>query len=235
MSPGPEYSAAQRAGAFAVHVLTASGVGFGLLALMAAHGQRFTEMFLWLGIALLVDGIDGPLARRLNVKEVLPHWSGDVLDLVVDYLTYVVVPVYALVLSGLIPAPLDVVAGAAIAITSALYFADGRMKTEDAFFRGFPAAWNVVVFYLLIGKPPFEIVVGTVAVLCALTFIPVPFVHPFRVTRLRRLTMLLLAGWMALALTALAYDLSPPQAVWIGLLVLAVYFLGAGIFRVRGS
>ena len=235
MSPGRNYSLTHRAGAFAVHVLTASGVGFGLLALMAAHGRQFTEMFLWLGVALLVDGIDGPLARRLSVKEVLPHWSGDVLDLVVDYLTYVLVPVYALILSGLIPAPLDLVAGAAIAITSALYFADGRMKTDDAFFRGFPAAWNLVVFYLLIGKPAPGVALGIIALLCALTFIPVPFVNPFRVTRLRILTIPLLAAWIALALAALAYDLSPPQPVWIGLLVLAVYFLGAGIFRIRGT
>lgn len=235
MSPGPEYSATQRTAAFAVHVLTASGVGLGLLALMAAHERRFTEMFLWLGIALVVDGIDGPLARRLRTKEVLPHWSGDILDLVVDYLNYVVVPVYALILSGLIPAPLDLASGTAIAVTSALYFADGRMKMEDSFFRGFPAAWNVVVFYLLVGKPSPEVALAVVALLCALTFLPVPFLHPFRVTRLRIVTMLLLAGWMVLALTALAYDLSPPQPVWIGLLVLAVYFLGAGIFRVRST
>ena len=215
MSPGRNYSLAHRAGAFAVHVLTASGVGFGLLALMAAHGRQFTEMFLWLGVALLVDGIDGPL--------------------IVDYLTYVLVPVYALILSGLIPAPLDLVAGAAIAIASALYFADGRMKTDDAFFRGFPAAWNLVVFYLLIGKPAPGVALGIIALLCALTFIPVPFVNPFRVTRLRILTIPLLAAWIALALAALAYDLSPPQPVWIGLLVLAVYFLGAGILRIRST
>ncbi len=215
MSPGRNYSLTHRAGAFAVHVLTASGVGFGLLALMAAHGRQFTEMFLWLGVALLVDGIDGPL--------------------IVDYLTYVLVPVYALILSGLIPAPLDLVAGAAIAIASALYFADGRMKTDDAFFRGFPAAWNLVVFYLLIGKPAPGVALGIIALLCALTFIPVPFVNPFRVTRLRILTIPLLAAWIALALAALAYDLSPPQPVWIGLLVLAVYFLGAGILRIRST
>jgi phosphatidylcholine synthase len=235
MPPAPEHNAAERAGAFAVHILTATGVGFGLLALLAAHERRFTAMFLWLGIALFVDGIDGPLARRLRVKEVLPHWSGETLDLVVDFLNYVVVPTYALVLSGIIPAPFSYAAGAAIAVTSALYFADTRMKTEDAFFRGFPTAWNVVVFYLLIGKPSPEIALGIVGVLCIMTFIPVPFLHPFRVKRLRYLTLALLAAWAALALTALAYDLSPPRAVWLALLVIAVYFLGAGIFRTRST
>jgi phosphatidylcholine synthase len=235
MPPAQQYSVVQRSGAFAVHVLTASGVAFGLLALMAAHERRFTAMFLWLGIALFVDGIDGPLARRLRVKEVLPHWSGDTLDLVVDYLNYVMVPAYALVLSGLIPAPLSYIAGAAIAVTSALYFADTRMKTEDSFFRGFPAAWNVVAFYLLIGRPSAELTFGVVVVLCVLTFIPVPFLHPLRVERLRYLTLAVLAAWVALAATALAYDLSPPSAVWLALLLIAVYFLGAGLFRTRST
>ena len=228
-----EHSVAKRARAFCVHVLTASGGGFGLLALLAAHERRFTAMFVWLGIALFVDGIDGPLARYFRVKEVLPHWSGETLDLVVDYLNYVMVPAYALVLSGLIPAPLSYVAGGAIAVTSALYFADTRMKTEDAFFRGFPAVWNVVVFYLLIGRPSAELAFGVVILLCAMTFLPVPFLHPFRVKRLRSVTLTLLAVWTLLAGIALAYDLSPPQAVWLALLVIALYFLGAGIFRTR--
>jgi phosphatidylcholine synthase len=235
MSPDPKYGTAQRAGALAVHILTASGVALGLAALLAAHERRFTAMFIWLALALIVDGVDGPLARRLRVKEVLPHWSGDTLDLVVDYLNYVMVPAYALVLSGLIPAPLSYGAGAAIAITSALYFADTRMKTEDSFFRGFPAVWNVVVFYLLIVKPSPEIALAAIALLCVATFVPVPFLHPFRVERLRYLTLTLLAAWVALAAIALAYDLSPPRAVWVALLMIAVYFLGAGIFRTRST
>jgi phosphatidylcholine synthase len=235
MSPDPKYGTAQRAGALAVHILTASGVALGLAALLAAHERRFTAMFIWLALALIVDGVDGPLARRLRVKEVLPHWSGDTLDLVVDYLNYVMVPAYALVLSGLIPAPLSYGAGAAIAITSALYFADTRMKTEDSFFRGFPAVWNVVVFYILIVKPSPEIALAAIVLLCVATFVPVPFLHPFRVERLRYLTLTLLAAWVALAAIALAYDLSPPRAVWVALLMIAVYFLGAGIFRTRST
>lgn len=233
MPPAAPHSASQRVGAYAVHVLTASGAGLGLLALLAAHERRFTLMFMWLGIALIVDGIDGPLARALRVKEVLPHWSGDILDLVVDYLSYVMVPAYALIVSGLMPAPLSYAAGMAIAITGALYFADTRMKTGDAFFRGFPAVWNVVVYYLFIGKPAPEIAFAIVIVLCIMTFVPVPFLHPFRVRRLRYVTLALLAAWTALAAVALAYDLSPPRAVLLALLLIAVYFLGAGIFRTR--
>ncbi len=233
MQPAQKFSLSERLLAFSVHVLTATGVAFGLLALLAAHERRFTAMFAWLGIALIVDGIDGPLARRLRVKEVLPNWSGETLDLVVDYLNYVMVPAYALVLSGIMPAPYSYLAGAAIAVTSALYFADTRMKTSDSFFRGFPAVWNVVVFYLLVGKPSADMALGVVMVLCAMTFLPVPFLHPFRVKRLRAVTLVLLGAWAGLSLVTLAYDLSPPPAVWFALLVIGLYFLGAGIFRVR--
>lgn len=229
----PDFSLSRRLAAFSVHVLTASGVAFGLLALLAAHGQRFTEMFLWLGVALIIDGIDGPLARRFRVKEVLPQWSGETLDLVVDYLNYVIVPAYALMLSGILPSPLHYLCGIAITVTAALYFADSRMKTDDAFFRGFPAVWNVVVFYLLVGKPSGAVAAATVILLCIMTFVPVPFLHPFRVTRLRWLTLALLAAWASLAAVTLAYDLSPPPPVWMALLVIGLYFLGAGLMRVR--
>jgi phosphatidylcholine synthase len=235
MNPRAKFSVSERAIAFSIHVLTASGVAFGLLALIAAHERRFTAMFLWLGIALAVDAIDGPLARRFRVKEVLPNWSGEILDLVVDYLNYVIVPAYALMLSGLMPTPLSYAAGAAIAVTGALYFADTRMKTEDAFFRGFPAVWNVVVFYLLIGRPSPEITFPAVLLFCIMTFVPVPFLHPFRVKKLRLVTLALLAAWVACAAVTLAYDLSPPRYVWLALMVIGVYFLGAGIFRTRSA
>ena len=110
-------------------------------------------MFLLLGVALLVDAVDGPLARRFKVTELAPRWSGDVLDLVVDFTTYVFVPAYAVPIAGLMPEPWSVVAGVAIAVTGALYFADRNMKTDDNHFRGFPAVWNVIAFYLLLLKP----------------------------------------------------------------------------------
>lgn len=111
-------------------------------------------MFGWLGVALLIDGLDGPIARRLNVGEVLPNWSGDTLDLVVDFLTYVFVPAYAITASGLLIPLATYVLGAAIVISGALYFSDRRMKTDDNHFRGFPALWNGAAFYLFLLKPP---------------------------------------------------------------------------------
>ena len=110
-------------------------------------------MFVWLGVALIVDGVDGTIARRLKIAEVLPRWSGDVLDLVVDFVTYVFVPAYAIAAGGLLPPPLAIPLGIVIVVTGALYFADREMKTADYYFRGFPALWNVAAFYLFCSSP----------------------------------------------------------------------------------
>ncbi|MDP1907734.1 MAG: phosphatidylcholine synthase, partial [Hyphomicrobium sp.] len=138
------------AAAFLVHIFTASGALLALLAMLAAIGGRWTEMFLWLSAALVIDGIDGTFARWLRVKETLPRWSGDVLDLVVDFLTYVFIPAYALAAGPLLPPAFALPAAAAVLISGAIYFADLQMKTGDYHFRGFPALWNIVLFYLFL-------------------------------------------------------------------------------------
>ena len=123
---------------FAVHIFTACGAALALLALMLATGGHWAAMFFCLGLALVVDGVDGPLAREFKVAEVLPRWSGETLDLIVDFTTYVFVPAYAIAASGQLPKALAVPAGIVVVITGALYFADRKMKTPDNYFRGFP-------------------------------------------------------------------------------------------------
>jgi phosphatidylcholine synthase len=216
---------------FAVHVFTACGAACALLALIAATGGRWTAMFLWLGIALTIDGADGTFARRLRVAEVLPRWSGDVLDLVVDMLNYVFVPAYALATGGLLPSRLAVPLGVLIVITASLYFADRWMKTADYFFRGFPAIWNVVAFYLFLLKPPSWMSAILVAALAILTFVPVYFVHPIRSIRLRTLTLAAMIVWGLLAAFAVWKGLDPGFWVTVVLCILAVYFVGVGFLR----
>jgi phosphatidylcholine synthase len=220
--------------AFAVHVFTASGAVLALFALLAAIERNWSQMFFLLGAALLIDGVDGMFARRLDVAERLPRWSGDVLDLVVDFLTYVFIPAFVVVASGLLPAYLAIPCAVAIIISGALYFADRQMKTKDNFFRGFPAVWNVPVFYLLLLKPEPWIAAAGIALLAAATFLPVPFVHPFRVARLRGLTVILLAAWAVLAFLTLLRDMTPGPWITAGLCAIALYFLGAGLLR-RGD
>ncbi|MFZ0650864.1 MAG: phosphatidylcholine synthase, partial [Pseudolabrys sp.] len=128
--------------AFTIHVFTATGAALALLALILGTGGHWAGMFLCLGLALVIDGVDGPLARAFEVQKLLPRWSGDTLDLVVDFTTYVFVPAYAIAASGLMPQPLAIPAGVVVVISGALYFADREMKTADNYFRGFPAVWN---------------------------------------------------------------------------------------------
>jgi phosphatidylcholine synthase len=227
------YSPTQRSLAFAIHLLTASGTALALFAMAAVIAGEFTAMFAVLGIALIVDGVDGALARRFKVAELQPRWSGEVLDLVVDFLTYVFVPAMALVMSGLLPQSLALPAAVAIVISSAIYFADRRMKTDDGYFRGFPALWNAVVFYLFVIQPPAVVSLVAVSVFVVLTFMPIEVAHPLRARHWARLNVVLLIVWAALALAAVAYHLQPPAAVTIGLLAIGAYFLGAGLLLPR--
>jgi len=214
-----------------VHVLTASGAAWAFLAMLAAIQLRWSEMFGWLGVALAVDAADGPLARYFKVADELPRWSGETLDLVVDFLTYVFVPAYAIAASGLLGAPLDIAAGIVIVVTGGLYFADRRMKTHDNYFRGFPALWNCAAFYLLLLRPAPWLTAAAIALLAVLTFVPFPFIHPMRVRRLRALNLVLLAAWAALGFVALTHDLRPGPWVTGGLVAIGLYVLGAGAFR----
>lgn len=222
---------ARSAAAFAVHVFTACGAGCALLALTAAVNSEYPTMFVWLGIALCIDGIDGTFARRLQVAKLLPRWSGDVLDLVVDILNYVFVPAYALEDSDLLPKPVAVPLGVLIVVSGALYFADRLMKTSDYYFRGFPALWNVAAFYLFILKPDPWVGAAAVVALAVLTFVPFHVVHPVRIAHLRGVTTVALAAWAVLAIVAVVLNLNPP--LWIGaaLCALAVYFVAIGFFR----
>jgi phosphatidylcholine synthase len=222
-----------RALAFSIHVLTACGAALALLALIAAVRGEWAAMFLWLGVAVIVDGIDGPLARALKVAERQPRWSGDVLDLVVDFTTYVFVPAYAVVAAGLMPNWLAMLCGAVIAVTGALYFADCNMKTEENYFSGFPAVWNVIAFYLLLVRPEPWIAAVIVAAFAILTFVPIRFVHPLRVRRLRLVTVALLALWAVLALVAVLQGLAPALWVTATLFAIAVYFLLFGLLPQR--
>jgi phosphatidylcholine synthase len=217
--------------AFVVHIFTASGAACALLALIAAVRGDWPQMFVWLGVALFIDGIDGTFARRLRVAEVLPRWSGDVLDLVVDILNYVFVPAYAVAASGRVSPAVAVPLGILIVVTGSLYFADRLMKTSDYYFRGFPAVWNVAVFYLFVLKPDPLPATLAIAALAALTFVPFHVVHPMRIAHLREITLAALIIWALLAAYAIAMNLDPGFWTQAGLCILAIYFVAVGFLR----
>jgi phosphatidylcholine synthase len=219
--------------AFAVHVFTAAGAALALAALIYATRGQWAAMFFCLGIALVIDGVDGTIARRFKVADLLPRWSGDVLDLVVDFATYVFVPAYAIAAGGLLPGALALPAAVVIVVTGALYFADREMKTSDNYFRGFPALWNAAAFYLFLLKPAPWLAAAIVVALAVLTFTPFKFLHPMRVARLRAVNVAAVVLWSALALIAVIRDLDAGPWVAGGLLVIGLYFLGVGLTEKR--
>ena len=225
---------ATRLAALSVHVLTASGVALGLLALERAVAKDFSAMFGWLALALFVDGIDGTLARMAQVKVHAPWFDGETLDLVVDCLTYVIVPVTALWQAGLMAPVPGAIVLLIVGTASALYFADKRMKTGDHWFRGFPAIWNVLILYLLAFPLPGWLVALVLLGCAAMMFAPIVFVHPMRVRQWRVLTNAVGALWCVCAALVIFDNLQGPFFARAGLLVCAVYFIVLPLAR-RGS
>ncbi len=217
-------------GVWAVHLLTASGAAFALVAAIAAADHSWQMVFLFLGLAMIVDGVDGPIARKLSAKERLPWFDGATLDLVVDFTTYVLVPALVLALSGLLAPPFAVGAAIVVAVVGALYFADKRMKTAEQAFRGFPAVWNAVIFQLMVYKFPETVTLVIIAVFAVLTFLPVEFVHPMRVTRLRPVTFVMAVAWGLTAFAALLENLNPDPVVLILFSIVNLYFAVIGVF-----
>jgi phosphatidylcholine synthase len=218
-------------GAALVHALTASGAMLALLALRSANDSDVQMMFVWLGVALIVDAVDGPLARAIDVKTVLPRFSGERLDLIIDYLTYVVVPAFALYLSDLLPDPFRLTAAAAMLLSSVFHVADLNSKTEEGYFVGFPAIWNVVLLYLFAFQLPPYVALVIVMLFVTLTFVPILSVHPFRVARLRPLTCAVTLVWIAAAAFAVANPFPSPLWVQVLLVLTAVYLASIGLAR----
>lgn len=219
----------QHTKALLVHLFTATGAVFAMLAMLAAVEGKWSLMFLWLVVAFAVDGVDGPLARRYDVKKNAGEIDGVLLDLIIDYLTYVFVPAYALFKSGLLPGWTGWFAIIAIIFGSALYFADTRMKTRDCSFSGFPGCWNMVVLVLFALSPNFWTILAIVVALTAAMFLRLKFIHPVRTERWRVVSLPMTLAWIFFAGWAAWVDFHPDSWAHWGLLVTSLYLLFAGI------
>ena len=219
--------------AWLVHAFTASGAVLALLALIAVEQQRWTLALVWLAISGVVDGLDGSLARWARVKERLPRIDGDTLDLVIDYLTFVFVPALFIWRAGLVPADLAPWLAAAILVSSLYVFARTDMKTEDGYFRGFPALWSVVAFYLYVLQFSPEVGAVVVLLLIALTFAPIHFVHPFRVRDYGRWLPALAIVWTVATCALLwpEWSASARFAIATVSVASAAVLLGMGLLR----
>lgn len=217
--------------ALLVHLLTATGAVFAMLAMLAAMDEQWSLMFLWLVVAFAVDGIDGPLARHTHVARYAPRFDGVLLDLIIDYLTYVFIPAFALFKSDLLPGWTGWVAIIIITYASAMYFADTKMKTKDNSFQGFPGCWNMLVIVLFAVEPSFWLILVLVAALSVAMFLPIKFIHPARTKRWRALSLPIAAAWTFFAGWAAWVDFHPESWAHWGLVGTSIYLLFAGVVQ----
>lgn len=226
----------EKSAAWGVHTLTLTGVVWAVLATAAILQDQPRLMWLFLGIAIIVDAADGPLARRYEVRRHTPNFDGIILDLVVDYLTWSFIPALFLFKSGLTGGPvLSTVSFILICASSMFCYANVRMKTEDNYFRGFPAAWNIVIFYLWVLQSPWWLNLAIVVVLAALTVVPITFLHPFRVRSLRAANVTAVILWLAAA-TALVVTF-PDRPLWaeVPWWVAGVWLVVSGLIGTRAA
>jgi phosphatidylcholine synthase len=220
--------------AWGVHLYTALGAVFGFQALVAVFAQDYRTAFFLLAAALAIDSSDGALARAVQVKQVLPWFDGELLDNIVDYLCYVVVPAAVLVQPGILP-PFAGFAALLVLLSSAYGFCRTDAKgIIDHYFQGFPSYWNVMVFYFVaLSTSP---IVNLVAVLAgvALVFSPLRWLYPSRMERMRALTIGLGVLWAVLGLIVLAQ--MPDHSLvlaWLSLFYPAYYTIGSVVYHLR--
>ncbi|MBT9244554.1 CDP-alcohol phosphatidyltransferase family protein [Gemmobacter fulvus] len=217
--------------ALSVHLFTATGAVLAMLAMLAAVDGKWDMMFLWLVVALVVDGLDGPLARRYDVKANWPTYDGVLLDLIIDYLTYVFIPAFALFQSGLLPGWTGWAAIIVITYGSAVYFVDTRMKTKDNSFAGFPACWNMFVLVMFALRPDETIILAFVALLTVTMFTNFKFIHPVRTERWREISLPVALAWTFFAGWAAWVDFHPASWAHWGLVLTSLYLTFAGIVQ----
>ena len=189
--------------AWAVHALTGSGVIVGYAGLNSVIGGHSRAAMLWLIAALIVDGVDGPIARQLDVRKRVPSLNGNTLDLIIDYFTCTIVPVAFLYRFDFLPRRTVVPVGFAILLFSVLWMSRVHQETDDGWFIGFPAEWNMIIPTLYLVHANAWVNLGICAVFCALTLSNVEFAHPVSVREHRAISLVFLAAWLG-AMTWLA-------------------------------
>ena len=220
LSPTPQ----QQTLAWAVHVFTASGVVIGFLALQAIFVGNVQLAFIWMAVATLIDALDGMLARKARVKVVLPQFDGARLDDIIDYFTFVIVPVVFMYHFQLLPAAATLVFVAAPLLASAYGFCQAAAKTEDHYFTGFPSYWNIVAFYLYASHTPAWFNGLVISLLAVMVFVPIRYVYPSRTLPLRWLSNSLGGVWSILLLVIVWQLPDPSPWLVLGSLLYPVYY-----------
>ena len=222
--------------AWLVHAYTAAGAVLAFLAIQAAMARDFRAAFLWLFAAVLVDSTDGVLARWAHVHERVPKFSGEKLDDIVDYLTFVFVPAVILSQAETITGAWTIPVVAAMLMSSLFGFASEDAKTDDHFFTGFPSYWNIVALYLIVLRLSPALNAVILLTLSALVFVRIGYVYPTRTTTARTLTLTLGLLWSVMML-ALIMQLPTPQRslAWLSLFFPVYYTALSFVLHARRS
>lgn len=190
-----KYTLLQKTLAFGVHLFTATGIVAGFMAILAITEHEFKTAMLWLFVTLIIDGIDGTFARLFKVKEVLPNFNGSMIDAVIDFATYAIIPAYFIYEAPLLPEDYRLLGAAIILMVSAIYYGKEGMISNDYYFIGFPVMWNMVAFYLFFVIDISQWVNFILVVIFAIMhFIPIKFLYPSRTKKYR---------WLNIAVSAL--------------------------------
>jgi phosphatidylcholine synthase len=219
------------------HLYTGLGAVAALAAMLAVIAADYRAAFLWLGLQILIDATDGLLARALRVKERLPHFDGARLDDIIDYVTYVFVPVVLLLHAGMLPRAWGVAVGAAVLLASGYGFSQSaaKVKTTDYFFTGFPSYWNLVAFYMFLLELPPTVNAAILLAFVVLVFVPLRYVYPSRTTTASAVTNVLATAW-AFALAWMAWRLPEKDVRWTTLsLAFPVYYFALSWWLDRRS
>jgi len=220
----------RQAAAWAVHAYTASGIIIGFLALRATIAGQVREVFFWLLVAVLIDATDGTLARAIEIKKILPWFDGAKLDDIVDYFTFVIVPLVFLYYFDLLPSSGRLFFVAVPLLASAYGFCQVAAKTPDFFFTGFPSYWNIVAFYLYASQTPLWLNGALLCLLSLLVFIPIHYIYPTRTVPFRRLTNLLGALWVVVLLILIWRLPTPPPWLVLVSLYYPLYYTALSFY-----
>jgi phosphatidylcholine synthase len=201
----------RRVAAWLVHLFTASGAVLGLFTFFAIHQGEYIAAFWLMGMSILVDSVDGLLARWARTKEAAARIDGELLDNIIDYSTYVMAPAFLLIVSDLLPPGWRYVAASLVVLASAYQFTQPNAKTADHFFKGFPSYWNIVVFYLFFWQTSPRTNLIIVLVLVVLVFVPIKYVYP---SRLDYLTRKIWLQWVMLIATLL-WGVATAALLWL--------------------
>lgn len=221
--------------AYGVHLFTATGAVWGMLAILAIFDGDYRMMIVWMIVAMLVDGFDGLLARWADVKQYASGVDGALLDNIIDYLNYVLVPAIFIVKTDFLPAPVKLFTACLILLTSAYQFTQTDAKTDDHHFKGFPSYWNVAALYMLLMGLPGWVNFGFLMLFNVLVFVPIKYIYPSRNSYLRQITLVLTYLYGAIGIWGLLqYPNHPQWFLWVSF-VYVIYYIGLSLLPKKNA